>query len=128
MKTDRQILSTKVKIGFGICDLGGNLFFTIMGFYLLFFLTDIVKLAAGLAGTALMIGKIWDAVTDPAVGYLSDRTRSAMGRRRPYMLAGSILLFFFMILMFYNPHISGQRPIFPASGTFLSGLLWFSVC
>ncbi len=112
MKTDRQLLSTKVKIGFGICDLGGNLFFTIIGFYLLFFLTDIVKLAAGLAGTALMIGKIWDAVTDPAVGYLSDRTRSPMGRRRPYILAGSILLFFFMILMFFNPHISSQRNIF----------------
>ena len=45
-------LSLKTKLGFGICDLGGNLFFTIMGFYLLFYLTDTSKLLAGLAGTA----------------------------------------------------------------------------
>jgi glycoside/pentoside/hexuronide:cation symporter, GPH family len=82
-------LSFWTKLGFGICDLGGNLFFTMMGFYLLFFMTDVVGLAAGLAGTALMIGKVWDAVTDPTVGYLSDRTRTRWGRRRPYMFAGS---------------------------------------
>ncbi len=105
-------LSRKVKIGFGICDLGGNLFFTVMGFYLLFFLTDVAGLAAGLAGTALMIGKIWDAVTDPAVGYLSDRTASRMGRRRPYMLYGSIFLFIFMVVIFYNPHIKNQSLLF----------------
>jgi len=105
-------LPLKVKLGFGICDLGGNLYFTIMGFYLLFFLTDIVGLPAGLAGTALMIGKIWDAITDPWVGYLSDRTNSRMGRRRPYILVGSITLFIFMIVMFINPHIDNKYLLF----------------
>ena len=76
-----QQLSRKVKAGYGIGDLGGNLFFTMGGFYFLFYLTDVVGLAAGLAGTALMVGKIWDAVTDPVVGYLSDRTRSRLGRQ-----------------------------------------------
>ena len=105
-------LSLKTKLGFGICDLGGNLFFTMMGFYLLFFLTDTVRLAAGLAGTALMIGKIWDAVTDPAVGYLSDKTSSPLGRRRPYILYGLIFLFIFMIAMFTNPGIKSQGWLF----------------
>ena len=105
-------LPLKTKIGFGICDLGGNLFFTMMGFYLLFFLTDLVGLAAGLAGTALMIGKIWDAVTDPAVGYMSDRTRSRMGRRRPYMLWGAFALFVSMIVMFTNPGLNSQALLF----------------
>jgi glycoside/pentoside/hexuronide:cation symporter, GPH family len=100
------------KLGFGICDLGGNLFFTMMGFYLLFFMTDVVGLAAGLAGTALMIGKIWDAITDPAVGYLSDRTRTRWGRRRPYMFIGSFLLFGAMILMFTAPGYSTQGQLF----------------
>ncbi len=102
----------RTKLGFGICDLGGNLFFTMMGFYLLFFLTDIVGLAAGLAGTALMIGKVWDAATDPAVGYLSDRTRSRMGRRRPYIFYGSFLLFVSMIIMFVDPGIDKNVPLF----------------
>ncbi len=105
-------LPLTVKLGFGICDLGGNLFFTIMGFYLLFFLTDVVYLGAGLAGTALMVGKIWDAVTDPAVGYFSDRTRTQWGRRRPYMFIGAFLLFFFMILMFTAPGYESQGSLF----------------
>ena len=105
-------LSMRTKLGFAVCDLGGNLFFTMMGFYLLFYLTDIIGLAAGLAGTALMVGKIWDAVTDPAVGYLSDRTRSSMGRRRPYMLYGSFLLLISMIVMFTNPGLSSEWGLF----------------
>ena len=68
-------LPLSVKLGFGIGDLGGNLFFTAMGFYSLIYLTDTVGLAASLAGIAILIGKFWDAVTDPMVGYLSDRTR-----------------------------------------------------
>ncbi|MFP4612344.1 MAG: MFS transporter [Spirochaetaceae bacterium] len=107
-----QALPMRIRLGFGIGDLGGNLFFTIMGFYLLIYLTDTVHLAAGLAGTALMIGKIWDAVTDPAVGYWSDHTRSSMGRRRPFILYGSILLFAAMILMFTNPGVESRTALF----------------
>lgn len=95
-----QQLSRGKKVGYGIGDLGGNLFFTMMGFYLLFYFTDVVGIAAGLGGTAIMIGKIWDAVTDPAVGYISDRTRSRFGRRRPYMTVGAVALFLGMILLF----------------------------
>jgi glycoside/pentoside/hexuronide:cation symporter, GPH family len=102
----------KTKVGFGICDMGGNLFFTIIGFYLLYFLTDVVHLAAGLAGTAMMIGKIWDAVTDPMVGYLSDNTRHRMGRRRPYIFYGSFFLLISMVLMFTSPGMNSPRALF----------------
>ncbi|GAB1482184.1 MFS transporter [Treponema sp.] len=98
-------LPVRVKMGFGICDLGGNLFFTAMGFWSLIYLTDTVGLAAGLAGTAIMIGKLWDAVTDPAMGFISDRTRSRWGRRRPYMLFASVPLFLAMWFFFTNPNI-----------------------
>ena len=59
---DSKPLSLKVKLGFGLCDVGGNLF-----------VTDVTLLGAGLAGTALLVGKIWDASIDPAIGFLSDR-------------------------------------------------------
>ena len=98
-----QQLSRKVKAGYGVGDLGGNLFFTMGGFYFLFYLTDVVGLAAGLAGTALMIGKVWDAITDPVVGYLSDRTRSRFGRRRPWLFVGSWVTMGSLILLFYPP-------------------------
>jgi len=105
-------MTRRTKWGFGAGDLGGNLFFTIIGFYLLYFLTDVIHLSAALAGTVLMIGKIWDAVTDPVTGYISDRTLSRWGRRRPYMFIGSIIAFFGMGLMFTDPGLSSQRSLF----------------
>jgi len=96
-------LPIREKLGFGVLDLGGNLFFTALGFWSLNYLTDTVGLAAGLAGTAVMIGKLWDAVTDPMMGFISDRTRSRWGRRRPYLLYGAIPLFLTMWLFFTNP-------------------------
>ncbi|MFP4302310.1 MAG: MFS transporter [Spirochaetaceae bacterium] len=100
-------LSLGTKLGFGVGDLGGNLFFTIMGFYLLFYLTEVAGLTASLAGIALMIGKIWDAVSDPLVGYISDRTHTRLGRRRPYMLWGSIALLLLMVVTFSVPQLPG---------------------
>jgi len=101
-------LSLKTKLGFGVCDIGGNLFVTIMGFYVFDFIKDVALLGAALAGTVLFAGKIWDAVIDPAIGFFSDRTKSRHGRRRPWMLGGAIAVVFFMILMYTNPHIESQ--------------------
>jgi GPH family glycoside/pentoside/hexuronide:cation symporter len=96
-------LTARQKLGFGVFDLGGNLLFTALGFWSLNYLTDTVGLAAALAGVAVMIGKFWDAVTDPVMGYLSDRTNSRWGRRRPYLLFGAIPMFFTMIFFFTKP-------------------------
>lgn len=98
-------LGLGTKLGFGAADLGGNLFFTAMGFWTLNFLTDTVGLSAAAAGAAVMIGKLWDAVTDPMMGYISDRTRSRWGRRRPYLLFGAIPLALTMWFFFTNPKI-----------------------
>ncbi len=105
-------LSRKVKIGFGLCDLGGNLFFTIMGFYLLYFLTNQVGLDPAKAGAALLVGKVWDAVSDPLVGGLSDRTRTRWGRRRPWIFVGAFLLFGAMPLQFLPPVRGSQGTLF----------------
>lgn len=59
-------------------------------FSLRFFLTDVAGLNPGLAGLVLLVGKIWDAINDPIVGVLSDRTKSRLGRRLPWMLYGAI--------------------------------------
>lgn len=100
-------LPLRTKLGFGICDLGGNLFFTAMGFWSLNYLTDVVALPAAAAGLAVMISKLWDAVTDPMMGFISDRTRHKLGRRRPYMLWGALPLLLSMWFFFTKPDISG---------------------
>ncbi|MEM5947376.1 MFS transporter [Spirochaetia bacterium 38H-sp] len=114
---EEKKLSRKLKLGYGVGDLGGNLFFTMMGFYLLYYLTDIVKLPAALAGTVLFVGKAWDAISDPIVGTLSDRTVSRMGRRRPYMFYGALFLLVFMTIVFF--------PVTNASVLFK--VVWYAV-
>lgn len=58
----------------------------------LIFLTDVVKLAPGLAGTAVLVAKLWDAINDPLTGAISDRVRTRWGRRRPFIFVGALLL------------------------------------
>ena len=105
-------LSLKTKLGFGDGDLGGNLFFTVLSFWALNYLTDTVGLAAVGAGAALMIGKIWDAFVDPFVGLMSDRTKSRWGRRRPFLLLGALPLGAALAFFFMAPDLSNQTALF----------------
>ncbi len=123
-------LSLKVKMGYGVYDLGGNLFFTVNAFVLLNFLTDNVKLSAGLAGTVLMIGRIWDAFYDPIIGYMSDRTTTRWGRRRPFMFIGAAPLFIAMWLMFTNPSVfagAGFDPLQSQNTLFVWALVMYTL-
>ncbi len=94
-------LSLAVKVGFGMGDIYGGGSMIIVGIYYLYFLTDIVKLNPALAGMVILVSKIWDAVNDPLMGIVSDRTRSKMGRRRPYFLAGIVFIFLSFFMMWY---------------------------
>ena len=109
---DKEKLSVGVKIGYGFGDMGGNLFFTVISFWLMKFLTDQIGLPGTLAGAALMIGKFVDAITDPMMGAISDRTRSRWGRRRPYFLFGALPLAVSFFFMFTNPHIQDTNWLF----------------
>ncbi len=64
-------ISRKTKFGFGAGEFSSSIFFTIISFWLMNFLTDEVGLSAALAGTALLVGKIWDALIDPFIGHFS---------------------------------------------------------
>ena len=105
-------LPLRTKLGYGVCDLGGNLFFTVGAFIVMKYLTDVVGMNPWLAGLALSIGRVFDAFSDPIVGSLSDRTRTRFGRRRPYMFVGAILLFATMAFFFRNPHLTNQTALF----------------
>ncbi|MDR1939735.1 MAG: MFS transporter [Clostridiales bacterium] len=80
------------KLIYGAADLFGGGHNTILSVILLYFFTNAIGLKAALAGTVVLLSKLWDAVIDPFLGAVSDNTRSKFGRRKPYILAGAILI------------------------------------
>jgi glycoside/pentoside/hexuronide:cation symporter, GPH family len=97
-----------VKFGYGIGDIGSNFFIVVSGFFLLYFLTDIVGVEPALAGMVLLFPKLWDVVSDPIMGAISDRTNSRWGRRRPYLLFGAVPFGLTFFLMFLAPAYSSE--------------------
>jgi len=96
------------KIGYGVSELGTMACEMLLRLYLLIFYTDYIGLKPQLAGYAVAIAVIWDAVTDPVMGIISDVTHSRWGRRRPYILIGSLFLAFSIIILFSDPGETGQ--------------------
>ncbi len=95
-------LNFKTKLAYGAGDLGPAITANILSFYLSPFLTDVAGLQPGLAGLTQLIGKVWDAVNDPMVGVMSDKTTSRWGRRYPWILLGAVpfgVLFFLQWLV-----------------------------
>lgn len=102
--TDTKInerLSLWHKVGYGLGDIYGGGTATILSFYYLVFLTDVVRINPALAGTVILISKVYDAITDPFEGVISDRTRTRLGRRRPYFLIGIPLILLSFFTLFY---------------------------
>ena len=93
-------IPTKEKIFYGLGALmdGGGV--ALMACVLLNYMTDTLLIASAAASTIMLISKIWDAVTDPVMGYISDNTRSRFGRRKPYMFIGGISLIVALFLLF----------------------------
>lgn len=89
------------KLGYGLGDIYGGGASTLISFYYLYFLTDVVLLNPALAGTVILISKVYDAITDPLEGVIADRTRTRLGRRKPYLLAGIPLIFLSFFALFY---------------------------
>jgi GPH family glycoside/pentoside/hexuronide:cation symporter len=91
MNQPSKSISTMSKIAYGMGNLGFGAAFQVLGAYAMFFATDILHLSGILAGWAIGIGTVWDAVIDPLTGHVSDITHSKrFGRRHAYLLFGGI--------------------------------------
>ena len=101
---DSNKLPLSTKIGYGLGDVGSNFFIVTTGMFLLFFLTNTLGVEPAVAGLALLFPKLWDVVSDPVMGAISDATKSKMGRRRPYLLYGSVPFGISLFFLFMAPH------------------------
>lgn len=93
-------------IGWGVGSLGTGTVYNALALFGLFYLTTVVGLEPALAGSLFFITKLYDAVSDPLMGVISDRTRHRLGKRRPYLLAGALMLGISFLLIFIIPPLS----------------------
>jgi oligogalacturonide transporter len=98
MNRDREN-SFLSKCAYGAADIYGGGAFVIIGTFFTVFLTKALGMPPAMAGSIPLIGKVWDAVTDPVMGNVTDRTRSRFGPKRFYLLIGSIISAITFILM-----------------------------
>jgi GPH family glycoside/pentoside/hexuronide:cation symporter len=102
-RTDR--LSFIEKAGYSLGDAAANFVFMTMILFQLNFYTDTMGLAAGVAGTMLLVGRLWDAFFDPMMGVLADRTNTRWGKFRPWVLWTAVPWGIVMVLAYTVPSI-----------------------
>lgn len=105
MDISRQRLPFSIKISYGIGELGELVFLGMFNGFIVIFYNQAVGLSNSLIGTAIMLAMIGDAISDPLVGMLSDRWRSRLGRRHPFLFAAPIPLAISLYCIFNPPEM-----------------------
>jgi GPH family glycoside/pentoside/hexuronide:cation symporter len=100
-------LALGTKLAFGAGDLSPGVAGLIVGFFQALFLTTVAGLEPGAVGLILLLGRVWDAFTDPWMGLISDRTRSRHGRRRFWIMVGALPFGLIYFLLWWVPPFDG---------------------
>lgn len=118
--SEAERLGLKEKISYGLGEAASNLSWAVMTSFLLFFYTNIALLPVAALGTLFLTSRIIDALADPAIGALVDRTRSRYGKARPYLLYASVPFAIWCVITFYVPDISPDAKVVYAYVTFIT--------
>lgn len=122
IKSGAQASPKSAIIGWGIGSLGIALLYNTTSMLMLRYLVDYIGIAAGLASTLIAVSKVYDTVTDPVMGVITDRTRSRMGRRRPWLFLGAILSALALPILFMDVSFTGTALVVWV----LFGLIWYA--
>jgi glycoside/pentoside/hexuronide:cation symporter, GPH family len=112
-------LSIKEKVGYSLGDTASHFVWDMVGFWLLFFYTDVYGISAAAAGTIMLVARFWDMAIDPVIGVVSDRTNTRWGKFRPYVLFGAIPYAILAILTFTTPDFGETGKIIYAGATYV---------
>ncbi len=91
------------KVGYAFGDVASCIFWQTIGSFLLFFYTDVFGIPAAAAGTMFLVTRLWDAINDPMMGTIADRTKTRWGRFRPYLLWMAAPFTLIGVLLFTTP-------------------------
>ena len=118
-ETTSGSLAFKEKLGYGLGDTASHFVWDMVGFWLLFFYTDVYRIPAAAAGTIMLIARFWDMAIDPVIGVLSDRTETRWGKFRPYILFGAVPYAVLAVLTFTTPDLGETGKIIYAGATYV---------
>ena len=124
---DKRYLNWKNKIGYGAGDIAGNVIYAFLSTFLMFYLTDSIGMNMGIAGALMALSNLLDGLSDLFFGILLDRTRSKLGRARPWMLFGYIGCAVMLAAVFMIPTSWGkaaQYAYFFITYTLLNGVFY----
>jgi len=120
--------SIRQRLFYGTGSVATGIFAAAPGLFLLVYLTDTLAVPAALAGWALLLPRLWDVVTDPLMGMISDRTRSRWGRRRPYMLLGCLITPIAFYAVFAGPDMgSPEGNFWLVTGVYILAATFFTI-
>lgn len=119
MNTLISKLTFREKFGYGLGDTASHFVWDMVGFWLMFFYTDVYGISAIAAGTIMLIARFWDMAIDPIIGVLADRTKTRWGKFRPYILFGAVPYAILAIMTFTTPHFGAIGKIIYAGATYV---------
>jgi GPH family glycoside/pentoside/hexuronide:cation symporter len=118
-----RVVGITERIGYALGDSASNLYWKTFEFFLLFYYTDVFGISAGAVGTMLLVTRVLDAVADPVMGAIADRTKTRWGHFRPYILWFMLPLAVAGVLTFTTPNLGSGAKVVYAYVTY--GLLMF---
>lgn len=114
------------RVGYAFGDVASNLFFQTFMLFLMFFYTDVFGISAGVVGTMMLLTRIWDAVNDPIMGTIADRTKTRWGKFRPYLVWFAIPFGVVGVLVFLAPDFSLTGKIVYAYVTYTAMMMIYT--
>lgn len=105
---ERKYLKWYNKVGYGSGDIAGNVVYALLSSFVMIFLTDTAGLNSGIVGTLMMLSKLFDGVTDIFFGSMIDKTKTKMGKARPWMLWAYFGNALMLVLIFMIPRSMGD--------------------
>lgn len=106
---EKKYLKWYNKVGYGAGDIAGNVVYALLAAFVMIYLTDTVGLNAGIVGTLIAVSKIFDGISDIFFGAMIDKTKSKMGKARPWMLYGYFGCAVCLVAIFCIPVDMGQK-------------------